>query len=110
MILRNGHAPVTPSDNGNGGAILGRAQVNDSRFIGNSADGRGGAIYFSYGPGEVRKSRFKGNHAASDGGAIYFVGAMLRQPGADVLGQPRDAQQRGRERRSDLQLLPRLAQ
>lgn len=76
VILRDGHAPVTPGDAGNGGAVLGRPVVFNSRFINNAADGRGGAIYFSFdsGAGQVRKSRFKGNRAASDGGAVYFIG------------------------------------
>ncbi len=76
VILRKGHAPAIPGDNGNGGAVLGRPVVTGSRFINNTADGRGGAIYFSFGSGagQVRKSRFEGNRAASDGGAIYYIG------------------------------------
>ncbi len=76
VILRDGHAPAVPGDNGNGGAVLGRPVVTGSRFINNTADGRGGAIYFSLGSGagQVRKSRFKGNRAASDGGAVYYIG------------------------------------
>ena len=76
VILRDGHARVAPGDNGNGGGVLGRPAVIKSRFINNTADGRGGAVYFSFGPGagQIRKSRFKGNRAASDGGAVYFIG------------------------------------
>ncbi|HEY7121722.1 MAG TPA: choice-of-anchor Q domain-containing protein [Solirubrobacterales bacterium] len=80
VILRDGHARVTPGDNGNGGAVLGRAQVIDSRFIHNTADGRGGAIYIDSGQGQIRKSRFKGNRAASDGGAIYLASPCMGLP------------------------------
>ena len=76
VILRDGHARVTPGDNGNGGAVLGGPDVINSRFLNNTADGRGGAIYFNSDVGPIRKSRFKGNSAASDGGAVYFI-----QPG-----------------------------
>ena len=72
VILRDGHARVLPGDHGNGGAVRGYPTVIDSRFIKNTADGRGGAIYFSRGPSQISKSVFKGNSAASDGGAIYF--------------------------------------
>ncbi|MGZ5359740.1 MAG: choice-of-anchor Q domain-containing protein [Solirubrobacterales bacterium] len=72
VILRDGHARVTPGGSGDGGAVRGYPRVINSRFINNTADGRGGAIYFSRGPSQISKSVFKGNSAASDGGAIYF--------------------------------------
>ncbi len=72
VILRDGHARVTPSGSGDGGAVRGYPRIINSRFINNTADGRGGAIYFSRGPSQISRSVFKGNSAASDGGAIYF--------------------------------------
>ena len=73
VILRDGHARVTPSGSGDGGAVRGYPRIINSRFINNTADGRGGAIYFSRGPSQISKSVFKGNSAASDGGAVYFL-------------------------------------
>ena len=82
VILRDGHARVSAGDNGNGGAVVGDPRVRQSRFIKNTADGRGGAIYFGGGPSLISKSVLKGNKAASDGGAIYFI-----QPCAGPEGQ-----------------------
>ncbi len=82
LILRDGHARVTQGDNGDGGAVIGDPRVRQTRFIKNTADGRGGAIYFAGGPSWISKSIFKGNKAASDGGAIYFI-----QPCAGPEGQ-----------------------
>jgi hypothetical protein len=75
VTLRDGHARVLPGDNGNGGAILGHPGVIHSRFIKNTADGRGGAIYFSSGPSDIPRTLFKGNTATGDGGAVYFLQA-----------------------------------
>ena len=75
VILRGGHARTLSDDNGNGGAVRGRPEVTDSRFVNNAADGRGGAIYFSNGPATVSRTMLKGNRAASDGGAVYFFQA-----------------------------------
>src|SRR5262245_16406695 len=75
VILRDGHARATAGDSGNGGAILGNPKVVDSHLVKNTADGRGGAIYFNRGPGEIDGSVLKGNAAASDGGALYFLQA-----------------------------------
>jgi CSLREA domain-containing protein len=81
LILRDGHARVTQGDDGNGGAVFGDSRVRQSRFIKNTADGRGGAIYFGGGPSWISKSVFKGNKAASDGGAIYFIQACAGPEG-----------------------------
>ena len=75
VILRGGHARATAGDPGNGGAILGNPEVIDSRLIKNTADARGGAVYFNRGPGTVSRSTLKGNTAAGDGGALYFLQA-----------------------------------
>jgi predicted outer membrane repeat protein len=75
VTLRDGHARVLPGDNGNGGAILGHPSVTDSRFIKNTADGRGGAIFFSSGPSAISRTTLKGNKAVGDGGAVYFLQA-----------------------------------
>ena len=75
VVLRGGHARVTSGDSGNGGAVRGFPTVTDSHFVKNTADGRGGAIYFSRGPTEIDGSVFKGNAATGDGGAVYFFQA-----------------------------------
>lgn len=75
VILRDGHARVTAGDKGDGGAVRGYPTVTDSRFIKNTADARGGAIYFSRGPSAISRTTLKGNNAAGDGGAVYFLQA-----------------------------------
>lgn len=73
VILRGGHARATSGDPGNGGAIFGNPHLIDSRLIKNTADARGGAIYFNRGPATISRTKFKGNKAAGDGGAVYFL-------------------------------------
>jgi hypothetical protein len=75
LILRGGHARALPGEKGDGGAVRGFPTVIDSRFLKNTADGRGGAIYFSRGPSAITRTTLKGNKAAGDGGAVYFLQA-----------------------------------
>jgi hypothetical protein len=75
VILRGGHARAIAGDHGNGGAVRGYPTVTDSRFIKNTADARGGTIYFSRGPSAISRTTLKGNNAAGDGGAVYFLQA-----------------------------------
>jgi predicted outer membrane repeat protein len=46
-------------------------------LIKNTADARGGAIFFNRGPATISRTKFKGNRAAGDGGAVYFLQACL---------------------------------
>ena len=92
VILRGGHARATPGDPGNGGAIRGNPHLIDSRLIKNTADARGGAIFFSSGPATISRTRFKGNKAAGDGGAVYFLQACQGPEGHLDVGGSRATQ------------------
>ena len=91
VILRDGHARVTAGgDHGDGGAVRGFPRVIDSRFVNNTSDARGGAIFFSRGPSQISRSAFKGNKAAGDGGAVYFLQACNGPEGGfGLLGKSR---------------------
>jgi predicted outer membrane repeat protein len=89
VILRDGHARVAAGDHGDGGAVRGFPRVIDSRFVNNTSDARGGAIFFSRGPSQISRSAFKGNKAAGDGGAVYFLQACNGPEGHFAFGKSR---------------------
>ena len=81
---------VGNSAEGYGGAILWNTgddgSVSGCTFVGNSANGGGGAIFWNGAAGSVSGCTFVGNSANGDGGAIYWNGAVGSVSGCTFVG------------------------
>ncbi|MBC7876399.1 MAG: hypothetical protein H7Y59_04440 [Anaerolineales bacterium] len=58
----------------NGGAIyftLGRIEITDSEFIGNTTTGNGGALFIDSSKSIIKSTRFEGNESDGNGGGLF---------------------------------------